>query len=322
MIAIKENNDLPYSTGMDNHVNTNTTVAAGARKPPPRPKTGKPAGTGRPAPTTYVVKPKKIVTSGSWSASTRTIENRSQDRAILAKPEKIVISGSWRTVENRSQDCAVHGRGGIERKYNVTEWDQKRARWITRDSRPSNYLPSSTGINNYVNTNTAMTGADKARPRPQTDGPAGTGRSASPAVGPSRGRPQTKVAVEPLRGRPEWPKMRLGALPVVNLHIRDSQTRRRGGPTPGATLQPPPTAGRVPGPRPTRESARRAGRPRPTPSPLGTSQKTHQQFIGPGRPCQTTSSRNTNRLPGTTGTETTAVATRATRQPQPPTTSD
>ena len=113
---------------------------------------------------------------------------------------------------------------------------------------------------------------------------------------------------------------RLKLPPVGSLHRRDSQTRRRRGPSPspGATLQPPPTAGRVPGPRPTtRERARRAGRPRPTPSSLGTGQKKHQQFIGTGRPCQTVGSRNVNQLPETTGTKTTTVATRATRQPRP-----
>ena len=76
LTAIKENNDLPCSTDRSNHVNTKTTAAARARKPPPQPKTGKPANPGRPAPTALV---KKTATSSLRSTSTRTTENRSQD---------------------------------------------------------------------------------------------------------------------------------------------------------------------------------------------------------------------------------------------------
>ena len=76
LTAIKENNDLPCSTDKSNHVNTKTTAAARARKPPPQPKTGKPANPGRPAPTALV---KKTATSSLRSTSTRTTENRSQD---------------------------------------------------------------------------------------------------------------------------------------------------------------------------------------------------------------------------------------------------
>ena len=157
LVAIKENNDFPCSTSMVNR--TNTTAAAGARRPPPRAKTGKPAGIGHPAPTTYVAKPKKIVTSGSWPASTRTVENRSQDRAVQK--------------EDKRRD-----REGTGKKHSRT---------VSSKNYGSNNLPSDTGMNNYVNPNTAVTGADKVRPRPQTDGPAGTGRLASPAVGPPRG---------------------------------------------------------------------------------------------------------------------------------------
>merc|ERR1712020_2303 len=112
-LASKKNNDLPHSTSMDNHVNTHTTVAVRARKLPLRPKSGKPAGTGRPAPTTYVAKPKKIAPSGTWSTSTRTTKSELQSRAIPTKTVKIVISDSWRTALNKSRDRAVHNQGGI-----------------------------------------------------------------------------------------------------------------------------------------------------------------------------------------------------------------
>ncbi len=76
LTAIKENNDLPCSTDRSNHVNTKTTAAARARKPPPQPKTGKPANPGHPSPTTLV---QKTATPSLRSTSTRTTENRTQD---------------------------------------------------------------------------------------------------------------------------------------------------------------------------------------------------------------------------------------------------
>ena len=150
MIAIKDDsNDLPSNTGMDNRVNT-ITAAAGARRAPTRTKTGKPAGTGRPAPATYVVQ-----------------------------------------------------KGDHRRDREEIETKRHASRTVWSKNYGSNDLPSDTGINNYVNTNIAAAGADKVWPRPQTDGPARTGHSALPAVGPSRGRPQLRVAVGPSRDRPQ-----------------------------------------------------------------------------------------------------------------------
>ena len=194
----QEGHNGPHSTSKDNHVNTKITTAAGAKKLPKRPKSGKPAGTGRPAPTTYVVKPKKTTPSGTRPTSKKTAKGKPQKRAIPMDPIKIVISDSWRTVLNKSQDHAVHNQGGSRR----TRRGRKKKARSTKQPTPNNGPSPNTGKNNYVKTSTITVGAEETQPQFRAGNLTETNRPIPPADEPPRGRPQSRAVAGTTGGRP------------------------------------------------------------------------------------------------------------------------